>query len=702
MLIKPPKMKEINAMPKLWRGMSFFAGCGGSSTGHKMSGVDILVSNEFIDIARETYAANHPTTKVLGQDIRRLDPNKILQYCGLSRGELDLLDGSPPCFLRDTLIHTEHGMRYIDSIKVGDMVMTHSGRYRPVVEPMRKPYSGPLHRIQSTIGQNFATPEHPFYIRRMNSGVLSEPQWVDASEVRAGDKVATPVVTPRSSYEPDLVALRKWSEIPEFWWLCGHWVSNGFIERVGEYEGIRFITPSNGRANQLIEQALETLGFSTIQVAKQNTRYIERFMLDDDLCQFLKLFLTENDMARQIQGCVFHLDMYLKREFVYGFMSRCASTSYGKSLVIQTRTERFMTGMKYLIASAFGSPLFDLSPNVTTEAIPENCFTFRPDHPFYKNVRFTAVFYLDDSQRGYIEDENGPHIWVEVLANERSEVETEVFNFSVADDETYVANNTVVHNCKGFSTAGVKEDGWGKEVKYSDNVYQQVDDLFDEFCRMLGGMMPKVFTAENVSGLTKGASKGYFLEIMQTFDKLGYHVRAPMLNSSWLGVPQSRERIIFMGVRKDIAKKLKLPANSQCVPSVVPLPTQTMLADALPHIAAYKSTERDLIKYKPAMNGPMPTITAADAIAYETARFSSAGFIELLNGTRRKLTIDELLVVSGMPSDYKLLGKFEEQWERLGRVCVPAMTHHASKALIENILIPYCKVMKKRPGQIFK
>lgn len=702
MLIKPPKMREINALPKLWTGMSFFAGCGGSSTGHKMSGVDILVSNEFIDIARETYAANHPTTKVLGQDIRRLSPEKILQFVGLAKGELDLLDGSPPCFLKDTLIHTSMGMRYIDSIETGDLVMTHEGRYRPVVQPMQRPYSGPIHRVQTTIGQNFATPEHPFYIRRMDNGVLSDPQWIDAREVRAGDKIATPMATTVASYEISSAALDKWSEIPEFWWLCGHWVSNGYIEQVGSYEGIKFITPRSGRANQLLEQALDTLGFSTIQVASANSRYVERFMLDTDLTQFLKLFLTENAEARQIPGPVFHLDLNLKREFVYGFQSRCSSTSYGKALVVQTRTERFMTGMKYLVASAFGCPLFDLSPNVTTEEIPENCYTFRPDHHFYNSVRYTAVFYLDDAHRGYFGDESSPHLWVDVLANNVSEVETTVYNFSVDTDETYVANNTVVHNCKGFSTAGVKEDGWGKEVKYSDNVYQQVDDLFDEFCRMLGGFMPKVFTAENVSGLTKGASKGYFLEIMKTFDELGYYVRAPMLNSSWLGVPQSRERIIFMGVRKDIAHKLKLPRGSQAVPSVIPNKTQTMLADALPHIAAYKSTVQDLIKYKPAMNGPMPTITAADAIAYETARFSSAGFIELLDGTRRKLTIDELLVVSGMPSDYKLLGKFEEQWERLGRVCVPAMTHNASKALIENILIPYCKVMKKRPGQTFR
>lgn len=702
MLIKPPTMAEINALKKTWTGMSFFAGCGGSSTGHKMSGIDILVSNEFVDIARDTYALNHPTTKVLGQDIRRLDPKKILNFKGLSVGELDLLDGSPPCFLKDTLIHTATGMRYIDAIQAGDLVMTHEGRYRRVVEPMQRPYTGPMHRIQTTIGENVATPEHPFYIRRMNGGVLGAPEWIDARDVRAGDRIATPTASHAGVAQPESnPVLAAWMEIPEFWWLCGHWVSNGTIEQVGRYRGIKFTTPRGGRANQLLEQAVDTLGFSTIQTAHQTGQYIERFMMDDTLLSFLERFLTDTEYARQIPGTVFHLDSFLKREFIYGFQSRCASTSYGKTLVVQTRTARFMTGMKYLIASAFGCPLFDLSPNVTTEEIPPHSFTFRPDSDFAQHVRYTTVFYLDDADRGFIRDDTG-HLWVDVLANNTSEVDTTVYNFSVAEDETYVANNTVVHNCKGFSTSGVQQDGWGKEVKYSENIYQQVDDLFDEFCRMLGGIMPKTFTAENVSGLVKGASKGYFLEIMKTFDELGYYVRAPILNSSWLGVPQSRERIIFMGVRKDIAKKLKLPQNSQAVPSVVPQATQTMLADALPHIAGYKSTQKEIIKYKPATNGPMPTITAADAIAYETARFSSAGFIELLDGTRRKLTIDELIVVSGMPSDYKLLGTFEQQWERLGRVCVPAMTHNASKALIENILIPYARARKKQPGEIFR
>lgn len=699
MLIKPPTMKEINALPKTWRGMSFFAGCGGSSTGHKMSGIDILISNEFIDIARETYALNHPTTKVLGQDIRRLDPKKILNYLGLNKGELDLLDGSPPCFLADTLIQTQHGACAIQDIVKGIHVMTHAGRYRPVVQPMQRPYTGNIHTILTPSGVNYATPEHPFYVRRMEQGSLQQPVWVDARDVMPGDYVAVPTSHHEKELDTSIAALRMWGTSNKFWWLVGNLVANRQQEIETVPNSVSFISTTASRINQLIDASLDALSLTSVSWARDLTqnRFLHRSIVSPELTEFMNLFNTDSPTARKLPEFMFSLPKEMQREFIYGYQSVCSETSYDKTFLVETFTPRFASELKTIIGTAFGLPVFT---ETSIESGNHYSPTFSADHPKACNISHSYSLCLDGSGRGYIADKD--HAWVQVTANTFEAKHCTVYNFSVEEDETYVANNIVVHNCKGFSTAGVKEDGWGKEVKYSDNVWQQVDDLFDQFCRMLEGTMPKVFTAENVSGLTKGASKGYFLEIMQTFDKLGYHVRAPMLNSSWLGVPQSRERIIFMGVRKDIAKKLKLPNNSQAVPSVVPFATQAMLADALPHIAGYKSTKQDIIVYKPAVNGPMPTITAADAIAYETARFSSAGFIELLDGTRRKLTIDELLVISGMPSDYKLLGKFEEQWERLGRVCVPAMTHHASKALIEHILIPYCKARNKKPGQIFK
>lgn len=105
--------------------------------------------------------------------------------------------------------------------------------------------------------------------------------------------------------------------------------------------------------------------------------------------------------------------------------------------------------------------------------------------------------------------------------------------------------------CASFSTAGKREKGWGEVKKYSD-VEQRSDDLFFEYARLIEELRPKVFVAENVSGLVKGTAKGYFLEILAALKACGYRVSARLLDAQWLGVPQARQRLIFVGVREDI------------------------------------------------------------------------------------------------------------------------------------------------------
>jgi len=112
--------------------------------------------------------------------------------------------------------------------------------------------------------------------------------------------------------------------------------------------------------------------------------------------------------------------------------------------------------------------------------------------------------------------------------------------------------------CAAFSTAGKREAGWGKEKKYSDTK-QRVDDLFFEYARLLRGIQPKVFIAENVSGLIKGTAKGYFKEILAALKDCGYNVKAQVLDAQWLGVPQSRQRLIFIGVRSDLGIEPAFP-----------------------------------------------------------------------------------------------------------------------------------------------
>lgn len=135
--------------------------------------------------------------------------------------------------------------------------------------------------------------------------------------------------------------------------------------------------------------------------------------------------------------------------------------------------------------------------------------------------------------------------------------------------------------CASFSTAGKRQAKWGKLSAYSDTA-QRSDDLFFEFARILAGTQPRVFVAENVSGLVKGAAKGYFKLILARLEAAGYRVSARLLDAQWLGVPQSRQRVIFIGVRADLPAR---PAHPR------PLPYRYSLREVLAGVTAHEDMD---------------------------------------------------------------------------------------------------------------
>ena len=89
-------VKDASAQNK-FSVISTFAGGGGSSTGYRLAGGKILCVNEFVEQARITYKENYPDTKILPDDIKELTGKDFLETAGIQKGELDILDGSPPC-----------------------------------------------------------------------------------------------------------------------------------------------------------------------------------------------------------------------------------------------------------------------------------------------------------------------------------------------------------------------------------------------------------------------------------------------------------------------------------------------------------------------------------------------------------------------------------------------------------------------------
>ena len=88
---------ERSASRKRFTYISFFAGGGGSSAGYKLAGGDCRFVNEFQQVAVDTYLANWPGTPHICGDIKNVTGQQIMEMTGLKVGELDILDGSPPC-----------------------------------------------------------------------------------------------------------------------------------------------------------------------------------------------------------------------------------------------------------------------------------------------------------------------------------------------------------------------------------------------------------------------------------------------------------------------------------------------------------------------------------------------------------------------------------------------------------------------------
>ena len=89
--------------------------------------------------------------------------------------------------------------------------------------------------------------------------------------------------------------------------------------------------------------------------------------------------------------------------------------------------------------------------------------------------------------------------------------------------------------CQGYSMKG-KKLGLGDPRNF----------LFREYLDLVEKIQPDVFVIENVKGILQSANGWFKDEIVQTIEKMGYKVTFDVLNAADFGVPQSRERAIFI------------------------------------------------------------------------------------------------------------------------------------------------------------
>lgn len=141
------------------------------------------------------------------------------------------------------------------------------------------------------------------------------------------------------------------------------------------------------------------------------------------------------------------------------------------------------------------------------------------------------------------------------------ELPEELFNLDILDGSP---------PCTTFSMAGEREESWGKKKKFREGQKEQIlDDLSFVFIDTVKKLRPRCVIMENVEGLLLGEAWSYVQKIYKQFDDIGYQLKHWLLKGENMGVPQTRHRVFFVAVRKDInfdLEQIDMSFNYERVP----------------------------------------------------------------------------------------------------------------------------------------
>ena len=238
--------------------------------------------------------------------------------------------------------------------------------------------------------------------------------------------------------------------------------------------------------------------------------------------------------------------------------------------------------------------------------------------------------------------------------------------------------------CQGFSTAGKR------------NLNDSRNDLFEEFVRLIKGLQSKVFVMENVSGMIKGGYKGKFNEILQTLKDTGYNVKVKLMNAMWYEVPQSRERVFFIGIRNDLNIEPSFPKPLKTFITFLEATdgtenyTDRELPETLLKIGrlqpqVWSSIPSIYKKIKGNLAGSFSTKWALNNKPLGTIPKSEISLTGIIHPNReRYLNLDELKACGSYPKDYKFTDR-KNGCERIGNSVMPKQMYHIAKHIKETV-----------------
>lgn len=494
--------------------------------------------------------------KALG-DITKIDWHKVKESLGGK--EVDLFTYSSPCFVAGTLVLTTHGFKPIEDVTTSDYVTTHQSDSQKVLRIGSKPALDILRVKGMCIDEILCTPNHPFYVREMYrhghkwQRVFRKPQWKEATRLTKSDYLGIPIN--RACMLPvwegvtlhyggrDTFQVNKISEMlstPHFWYILGRYVGDGWTREDDSHKQVIFAC--SNRNEQMLREAFASLGFNPTVTDKDKS--CRRYTVSSkELMAFVDRY-GHGAAHKRIDYDTLCLPEIHLSKFLQGYTDSdgCRSPKNGE-YKITTISRELAYGIQQIVAK-----VHHRHSRVYKVAMPSK--TKIEGREVNQRDFYQVVWHTDARKQDKAFYEDG-YIWYPCNGVEQTDRQEIVYNMEVATDNSYTANGTIVHNCQDLSNAG-KQMGMKEGSGTRSSLLWHVADAVEV-------LRPKFLLQENVAALVSQKFMPDFQKWLDKLSSLGYVSRWARLNAKNYGVPQNRDRVFCISMRRDVAFDYQFP-----------------------------------------------------------------------------------------------------------------------------------------------
>jgi DNA (cytosine-5)-methyltransferase 1 len=235
--------------------------------------------------------------------------------------------------------------------------------------------------------------------------------------------------------------------------------------------------------------------------------------------------------------------------------------------------------------------------------------------------------------------------------------------------------------CQAFSTVNpTKKPG------------EESNQLFWQMAKVIEKIKPKIFVAENVKGFYRLSGGKYFNLARNEFASLGYRIYSRLLNSADYGIPQLRERLFIVGIRKDLSGDFYFPMPTHGVSAKKPrVSLGAVIESVVPDNPKYYFSQKAVEGAKRAkpnmkrllaqdLNSPCLTITSHLA----KVSINSRDPVLLVDPSRelyRRFTPREAAAIQSFPGKFVFAGSDSDAYRQIGNAIPPVLFWHLAQSL---------------------